>query len=179
MKGKKICMIGMYGVGKTSLVRRFLTDSFDERYLTTIGVKVDKKDVTVDGDLVTLSIWDVAGEDAMAQVKLSHLRGAHGYLLVADGLRRASLEKADELKKRIAEQLHAELPFALLINKADLRDQWEVQRTEVQAHRDAGWECYETSALHGDHVEAAFQSLARRMLAQDAHLKPDDDDDDE
>src|SRR6478736_3867693 len=76
---KKICMVGLYGVGKTSLVKRYVESIFDERYHTTIGVKIDKKDVVVDGRDVSLAIWDMAGEDEIAQVKLSHLRGASGY----------------------------------------------------------------------------------------------------
>ena len=78
---KKICMVGLYGVGKTSLVKRFVQSLFDDKYLTTIGVKVDRKDVDVEGRAVSLAIWDLAGEDEVAQVKTSHLRGASGYLL--------------------------------------------------------------------------------------------------
>src|SRR6478672_9470880 len=114
---KKICMVGLYGVGKTSLVKRYVESIFDERYHTTIGVKIDKKDVVVDGRDVSLAIWDMAGEDEIAQVRLSHLRGASGYLLVADGTRRASVDKALELRSRIEQQTGA-LPFVLVVNKA-------------------------------------------------------------
>src|SRR5258708_29384662 len=118
---KKIWLVGLFGVGKTSLVRRYVQRMFEDKYLTTIGVKIDKKDVNVDGQEVTLAIWDIAGEDDLAQARISHLRGASGYLLVADGTRRVSLDKAMELKQRI-EELLGTLPFLLVINKADLRD---------------------------------------------------------
>ena len=94
---KKICMVGACGVGKTSLVRRFVESIFDESYQTTIGVKIDKKDLELDGREVTLVIWDMAGEDEFAQVRASHLRGASGYLLVADGSRKSTLATSPEL----------------------------------------------------------------------------------
>ena len=75
---KKICMVGACGVGKTSLVRRFVESIFDESYQTTIGVKIDKKLLELDGREVTLVIWDLAGEDEFAQVREAHLRGAAG-----------------------------------------------------------------------------------------------------
>jgi GTPase SAR1 family protein len=127
---KKICMVGQFGVGKTSLVRRFVDSIFDERYLTTIGVKV------------------------------SHLRGASGYILVADGCRAASLAKAVELQKRVADQL-GPLPFVLVLNKADLRDRWEVQPASVSVD---SWPTFETSAKTGAGVEEMFLALARKLL---------------
>src|SRR5262252_7835425 len=103
MLKKKICMVGQFAVGKTSLVRRFVDSIFDERYHTTVGVKVDRKDVTIDARSVTLMLWDIAGEDDLAQLKVSHLRGASGYILVVDGCRAASFSKAVELQQRITQ----------------------------------------------------------------------------
>jgi signal recognition particle receptor subunit beta len=118
----------------------------------------------------------MAGEDEMAQVKVTHLRGASGYLLIADGCRKASLTKAIELRNRIEEHLGA-LPFLLVINKADLKDQWEVQPSDVEELRDQGWSAVEASAKTGDAVEEVFVTLARRMIAADASRAPADDDD--
>src|SRR5271169_679726 len=133
MLKKKICMVGEFGVGKTSLVRRFVDSMFDERYLSTVGVKIDRKDVTIGSETVTLMLWDLAGEDDLAQLRVSHLRGASGYILVADGCRATSLAKAVELQKRIAGQL-GPLPFVLVLNKADLRDRWEVKQSAVSEY---------------------------------------------
>ena len=85
----KICMLGTYAVGKTSLVRRALERSFDERYLTTIGVRTGTKTLHVDGRDVRLVVWDVHGEDELQSVKPWHVRDCAGYMLVADGTRRA------------------------------------------------------------------------------------------
>jgi hypothetical protein len=157
---KKICMVGGFGVGKTSLVRRFVSSIFDDRYLTTVGVKIDRKDVSIDGQSLTLMVWDLAGEDDLAELNVSHLRGASGYVLVADGCRAATLEKAAELQQRIRKTL-GPLPFVLVMNKADLRDQWEVQSTQLAQY---GWPTFETSAKAGTGVEEMFFGLGAALL---------------
>ena len=162
---KKICMVGLFGVGKTSLVRRFVDSIFDDRYLTTIGVKIDKKQVSVGGQDVNLMIWDLVGEDDFAQVRLSHLRGASGYLLVADGCRQASLDTAQSLYKRVTEAL-GPLPFILVVNKADLKERWEIQPAAIEALRKEGWTTVESSAKEGAGVEDIFLNLAERMLKE-------------
>jgi small GTP-binding protein len=164
---KKICMVGLYGVGKTSLVKRFVESIFDERYQTSVGVKIDRKDVTIGGRAVTLAIWDLAGEDELAEFRVSNVRGASGYILVADGLRQASLEKAFDLQKRI-EAVLGPLPFVLVLNKADLRQEWEIQPGAITGLRDDGWYTLETSAKSGDGVEEMFLALAKNMLDRDA-----------
>ena len=160
MLKKKICMVGQFGVGKTSLVRRFVESIFDERYLTTIGVKIDRKDVALGSESVTLMLWDLAGEDDLAQLNASHLRGASGYILVVDGCRAASFAKAVDLQQRIAGQLGA-LPFVLVLNKADLRDRWEVKDAAVA---ERGWPTFETSAKAGSGVEEMFLALAAKLV---------------
>ena len=159
---KKICMVGACGVGKTSLVRRFVESIFDESYQTTIGVKIDKKDLELDGREVTLVIWDMAGEDEFAQVRASHLRGASGYLLVADGSRKSTLATARSLEQRIRTAL-GPVPFILLVNKSDLVDEWESDDVLGELEQ-LGWPNIRTSAKSGVGVDAAFQQLVARML---------------
>ena len=160
MLKKKLCMVGAFGVGKTSLVRRFVDSIFDERYLTTVGVKIDRKDMNIDGKSLTLMLWDLAGEDDLAQLNVSHLRGASGYILVADGCRASTLEKAVELQQRVTQAL-GPLPFVLVVNKADLRDQWEVQNKRVAEY---SWPTFETSAKTGTGVEEMFVGLAGALI---------------
>ena len=154
---KKICMVGACGVGKTSLVRRFV-----ESYQTTIGVKIDKKRLELDGREVTLVIWDLAGEDEFAQVRESHLRGASGYLLVADGSRQSTLATARGLEQKIRATL-GPVPFILLVNKCDLLDEWESDDVLAEIEQ-LGWPNIRTSAKSGVGVDAAFQQLVARML---------------
>jgi GTPase SAR1 family protein len=81
---------------------------------------------------VELILWDLAGEDEFFQLRMSYIRGASGYLLVADGTRRATLEKALELNERIVGQV-GELPFVMLLNKSDLSADWELTEADLQS----------------------------------------------
>lgn len=160
---KKICMIGAFAVGKTSLVSRFVKSIFSEKYLTTVGVKIDKKLLNIGAQEMTLILWDLAGEDEFLQLRMSYLRGSAGYFLVADGTRRATLDKAMELQQR-AENEIGRAPFILLINKADLKSEWEIQDWEIAALTEKGWAVLETSAKTGANVEEAFQSIGEKMV---------------
>lgn len=160
---KKVCMAGSFAVGKTSLVRRYVESIFDKRYHTTIGVKIDKKQVDVNGQSVTLVLWDLAGEDELAQVRSSHVRGAAGIILVADGCRAGTLDTAIRLRERITSET-GPVPFILAINKADLATQWEIADCAIQSLSSSGWTCVKTSAKEGSGVEGLFLDLARKML---------------
>ncbi len=161
---KKVCMLGATGVGKTSLVSRFVTSIFSDKYLTTVGVKVDKKIVTVDGQDVTLLLWDIYGQDEFQTVRTSYLRGASGYLLVADGTRQLTLDTARELQST-AEGLIGPVPFLLVLNKNDLGDQWRVDDRALWKLAEAGWTILRTSAKTGAGVEEAFLKLTQKMVA--------------
>ena len=168
---KKICLLGGTGVGKTSLVAQFVHSIFSDKYLTTIGVKIDKKSVTVDQTQVELVIWDIYGHDDFQKLRSSYLRGASGYLFVADGTRRATLDTVDDLR-RLTEETAAGMPFVLAVNKADLRDQWQIEGAVIEERRHAGWQVIETSAKTGDLVEDAFATLARAMLVHIPQGRP-------
>ena len=75
---KKVCLIGSFATGKTSLVSRFVKSIFSEKYLTTVGVKVDKKDIDLGGQLARLILWDLHGEDELQALRTSDLRGSSG-----------------------------------------------------------------------------------------------------
>lgn len=158
---KKICMIGDFSVGKTSLVARFVRQTFSDKYLTTVGVKIDTKQVNLgDGREVKLILWDIAGTDVLNVTTASYLRGAAGYLLVVDGTRRPTWESALNLHKSVTAQL-GKKPFILLLNKADLKEQWEVEQALVEAQ---GWSSLLTSAKTGMGVEKAFLQLATQII---------------
>jgi len=161
---KKICMLGGFSVGKTSLVKRFVESVFSETYLTTVGVKIDKKTVDLGDRAVNLILWDVAGEDDISAVRMSYLRGCAGYVLVADGTRPSTLEVALSLRDRV-EADHGHLPFVLLLNKNDLQEQWAIASAQMDELRQAGWSVRSSSARTGDGVEDAFTELAVRVTA--------------
>ena len=163
MLQKKICMLGAFGVGKTSLVRRFVDTIFSDNYLTTVGVKLDKKTVTVGAETVNLILWDIAGEDDASAVRMSYLRGSAGYLLVADGTRAGTLEVARSIQTR-AEAEIGRMPFLLLVNKCDLRGEWTIPESVFEELAGLGWTVRYTSAKTGESVEAAFQELSERVV---------------
>ena len=162
---KKICMVGAFGVGKTSLVARYVHSIFSEKYQTTVGVKIDKKVVQSRGEEVTLVVWDLAGEDALTTVRPAQIRGASGYILVVDGLRRQTLETAIDLQRRVTEVLGS-VPFVCVLNKADVRETWEVHPGELEALVAQCWTVIETSAKTGAGVEELFQTLADAMMQE-------------
>jgi len=109
---KKICLLGGFGVGKTSLVSRFVHSIFSDKYLTTVGVKIEKKSLVLNEQELDLVIWDLYGEDDFQKVRMSYLRGASGYLLVADGTRRTTLDTAMSLHEAAVRTILHESPGA-------------------------------------------------------------------
>lgn len=159
---RKICLLGDFGVGKTSLVSRFVRNTFSERYMTTVGVKVDSKELQVDANPVKLVIWDIAGKSALDALNQTYLRGASGVMLVADGTREPTLRSALYLLMQ-AKSLLQEPAAVLLVNKFDLVDRWEIQPATLAELRKT-LPVFESSALTGDAVEAAFLELARQII---------------
>jgi small GTP-binding protein len=161
---KKICMLGAFAVGKTSLVQRYVSSLFSDRYLSTVGVKIDKKTLELDGTQVNLVLWDLAGEDEFQSVQLSYLRGAAGYLLVVDGTRKSTLDTGFAIRDRVVEEV-GDLPFVAVLNKSDLVAEWELDEGTVADLSSRGWRTVRTSAKNGTGVEEAFRSLAEAVLA--------------
>lgn len=163
MLQKKICMLGSFAVGKTSLVRRYVESIYSDAYHTTVGVKIDKKMVQVGQQEVTMVLWDLYGEDEFQKMRWSYARGASGYLLVADGTRRATFEKALALEEGVRQAVGA-LPFIFVLNKADLASSWEIDASMESQLAAEGWDVMRTSAKTGENVEAAFRKLTEKML---------------
>ncbi len=108
-------------------------------------------------------IWDLAGEDEFLQFRPSYLRGSSGYLLVADGTRRATLDAAVRMQQR-ARNTIGDVPFVLMLNKSDLADEWEVAERTVEALSRRGWTWLKASAKTGAGVEEAFLTLVAKMM---------------
>lgn len=160
---KKICMLGGFAVGKTSLTSRFVHSIFSDKYLTTVGVKIEKKAVDLGQTTVELIVWDLYGEDEFQKTRASYLRGASGYLLVVDGTRPATLETALGLHD-LAQRTIGRVPFVLLANKTDLSAQWQLDEGALAKLAERGWQVVRTSAKTGAGVPEAFSDLARAML---------------
>ena len=159
---KKVCMVGPFAVGKTSLVRRFVESIFSDAYLTTIGVKISKKVLSHNDDQVQLMIWDIEGADVFTELKPSYLRGAAGVLLVLDGTRPKSIDMATDLSKVLKEQLPG-VPVVGLLNKSDLSYEWKISESDIEGVEQLGINVIKTSAKTGENVELAFQKMVERM----------------
>jgi small GTP-binding protein len=161
---KKICMLGASGVGKTSLVQRFVKSIYSEKYHSTIGVKIDKKTFSVYGEDVTLLLWDLQGEDSEHKIRPSFLRGASGFFVVVDLTRHDTLVTAFSIQQMVQHEV-GDLPFYVLFNKNDLPNEITVTEEEIEnMQKSYGWNILRTSAKTGEKIEQAFYELAELML---------------
>jgi small GTP-binding protein len=165
---KKVCLLGAFAVGKTSLTDRFVTSTFCERYRTTVGVRIQKGTVSLSDQSLDLLIWDLAGEDEFVVLRPAYLRGSSGYILVADGTRPETLTRAIDLQRR-AEEALGRTPFVLMMNKIDLSDDWAVDDAMLESVTQRGWSIFRTSAKTGQGIEQAFTGLARYMCYGENH----------
>ncbi|GHU05449.1 GTP-binding protein [Betaproteobacteria bacterium] len=163
MISKKVCMIGAFSVGKSALVGRFVHSIFSDQYLSTVGVKISKKTISLDAEDVTMVLWDMEGKDDFADVHMSYLRGAMGFFAVADGTRKETLIMALHLRK-LARETAGEVPSIILINKADMEEDWEITDDQLASLEVSGIRIIKTSAKTGHGVEEAFTALANAML---------------
>jgi small GTP-binding protein len=164
---KKICMLGSFAVGKTSLVQRFVQSTYSDRYHSTIGVKIDKKPISVGDVALSFMLWDIQGDDGTRKVQMSYLRGASGYLLVVDGTRGETVQTAVTLQRTVEDTL-GRIPFVCVLNKVDLADMWEIDETLLRDLGARGWPLHRTSAKTSEGVEDAFRALARQIVSPSA-----------
>ncbi|MFN7914279.1 MAG: Rab family GTPase [Vicinamibacterales bacterium] len=163
---KKVCLLGAFATGKTSLVARFVRSVFSEKYLTTVGVMIERKTVATNAGDVNLILWDLHGEDEFQKVRASYLRGTAGLLFVVDGTRRDTLERALLLyeESRIA---IGPVPGVFALSKCDLVDAWELTDDDLRRLETAGCTWIRTSAKTGEGVELAFARLVAGMVGHD------------
>lgn len=160
---KKVCMVGAFATGKTSLVARFVKGIYSEKYQTTLGVKIDKKQVSVSEQTLTLMLWDIYGEDEFQKVRMSYLRGAAAYLLVVDGTRYDSLKVGLQLKNQVNKVI-GDIPFVVVINKHDLQAQWEISAEDISTLRKDNLSVLCTSAKDNTGVEDCFIEVANKIV---------------
>ncbi len=175
----KVCLVGEKAVGKTSLIRRYVLNMFDDRYITTIGTKVSKKEVTLydaEEDVqirMDMTIWDIMGEKGFRELlKDAYFYGANGILAIADVTRRKTLEELDDWIDGVM-RVCGRVPTLVAVNKADLVNQTQFDEKEVGQFAKAFDSRYVyTSAKTGQNVEEAFKILGRAVLADIAKAKP-------
>ncbi len=166
----KICLVGEAAVGKTSLIRRYVEDSFDDRYISTLGSKVSLKRIWLTPRKepskqleVQLSIWDLIGERSyLDSLHQGYLRGAQGLIAVCDVTRYSTFEALDQWIPA-ALQISGDVPIGLVVNKVDLKDQvmllYDENEPQEKAEKYGGFATW-ASAKSGDNVNPVFGRLA-------------------
>ncbi|MBZ8182096.1 MAG: Rab family GTPase [Oscillatoria sp. PMC 1051.18] len=169
---KKICLVGDFSVGKTSLIRRFVDRQFSDRYLSTVGVKISRKSVEVPApegtgnQQVQLIVWDIEGQTKFKAIAPSYLQGAKGAIIVADVTRSETIENL---------QQHLDLFFSvcpkglavIALNKLDLVSEEELEAQFKLVHfpeQPQVIAAHTTSAKTGKDVDEIFHKLAYNML---------------
>jgi small GTP-binding protein len=164
MLQKKICMVGVFGTGKTCLVQRFVHSIFSPKYLSTVGVKIDRKDVEAGGQSIRLMLWDLEGRDEKYDINPSYLRGSHGLIYVVDGTRRETFDQMFEIRE-LATRSIGEVPSVVALNKVDLTDEWKLSPDDDGTLAQRGLHSVRTSAKNGQGVEDVFNWLAQAAVS--------------
>jgi small GTP-binding protein len=134
---KKVCMLGAFAAGKTSLVSRYVRNTFSEKYLTTVGVRIERTTVRAGSHELDLILWDLHGEDEFQRLRASYLRGASGCILVVDRTRISTLDTAIRLRQDVTAAL-GDVPCLYVINKSDLEAESAVEDHALTDLRKSG-----------------------------------------
>ena len=158
----RVTMLGDSAVGKTSLISQFLTQNFDENYLTTIGKdKLEKKVVMEDGNEIKLIIWDTAGQERFHSIATSTIKGSQGIILTFDLTKKSTFKSLDAWLNDIKENSN-EVPVVIFGNKCDLFEKYEVENEEAKKFaKDHNLQYFETSAKQNVNVQEGFNAIAK------------------
>jgi small GTP-binding protein len=165
----RITMLGDSAVGKTSLISQFLTQNFDENYLTTIGKdKLEKKVVMEDGNEIKVIIWDTAGQERFHSIATSTIKGSQGIVLTFDLTKKSTFKSLDAWLNDIKENSN-EVPVVIFGNKCDLFENYEIENEDAKKFaKDHNLQYFETSAKQNVNVQEGFNSIAK--LAYEKYL---------
>lgn len=166
MNYKKVCILGTRAVGKSSLIRRFLSGKFSDGYSATVGANIEKIVLDIDTDKVQLMLWDIQGADQAGQVFTHYLKGASAIIYVVDGTRLNTLEAAMEFRKVAENHLGGKPPSIMLFNKSDLAEHWEISSEMINDVESDGIFALLTSANEGSGVNTAFNLITRVLLGK-------------
>ena len=160
MTSKKVILAGSFGVGKTSLFNQFIHNKFDDKYLTTIGVKVNKKEIDVDGRKLSILLWDIAGEVYQDKVPITYFLGASGVIYVFDLSRPTTFENIGKDLEYLESILEGGV-IHIVGNKKDLVT--EEKLLEIRESLAVPFDIA-TSAKTGENVEQLFLDMGRQLI---------------
>ena len=167
-----MCLIGDFGVGKTSLIKRFVDGQFSDKYLSTVGVKVSRKNISVSVDNglnndLQLLIWDLEGHTKFKAIAPSYLQGARGALVVADVSRPETVDRIPE-HLELFNSVNPQGSIIVALNKVDLIDPEKVVKifeSTQSLYQERVLSIYQTSAKTGAYVDKMFEQLAVSMTS--------------
>ncbi len=166
---KKIILVGDGGVGKTSLIRRYVVDKFDDKYIATIGSKITAKELQIDMEWqvfdLKLQIWDILGQRGFSRLQSASFRGSDGAFLVVDITKKESLKSLETYWIPQLRGIVGSIPLVILANKSDLIEyaEFNVKELEIFASNYKA-QFYLTSARNGENVKRAFNVLGKKLL---------------
>ncbi|KAL6066515.1 Ras-related protein Rab7 [Balamuthia mandrillaris] len=169
----KIVVLGDSGVGKTSLLIRYVENKFTVNTKSTIGANFLSKDVEVGEQIATCQIWDTAGQERFQGLGTAFYRGSDGVIFVFDVTNRKSFEELNQWREafliQVGQEGNTEFPMLILANKVDMEEKRVVSRKELEKwcqQEGGGLSWMETSAKDGKNVEAAFEKVASLVVAR-------------
>ncbi len=162
----KIIVLGEYNVGKTSIINRFVSNSFDNNIQNTINTNISTKRIIVDNKtIVNLNIWDTAGEEKYRTVTKQFYKDSHGALIIYDITKKETFEKINSWLNELSELSPPDIIIFIIGNKNDLNQKREVNFNETKIFSENNHiSVYEVSAKNGNNVDAVFQVLSNKIF---------------
>ena len=169
----KILVLGDPSVGKSCFLIRYTEDTFQDVYLSTIGMDCKYKDVILEEDKsIRLQIWDTAGQDRFRSITKNLYKGAAGIMLIYDITNRNTFDNVKKWVNSIKEEVTSKVVIILVGNKIDLEKKRQVQTDEgEQIAEEFDMPFFECSALTGENINSAFETLAKKLVEVKAKAK--------
>ena len=163
----KLIVVGDTGVGKTNLIRRYISDTFSANTKATVGVELFTKTFRVNNDIVKLEIWDTAGQERYKSITSAYYKGSRGALIVYDITRESTFSNVDKWINEVKEKSKNYLKMMIIGNKLDLSDQREVDiKTALDVAQKENLPLLETSALEMTNIQKAFKIILKEMYKE-------------
>ena len=164
IKQKKIILIGNFSVGKTSLIRRYVDNSFDDKYISTIGVKISKKSISIEDEEMLLLVWDIEGAlDKVRRVNKTYIKGAHAAIIVTD-VTSEEIEETINIHLNDLYDVTGEIPVMIAFNKIDKNENFQMDITSLQNNYPSLIGSCLTSAKNSLNVNTLFKLLANELV---------------
>ena len=163
----KLIILGDSGVGKTNIIQRYISDTFNTETRATVGVEFFVKNYRVNNDIIKLEIWDTAGQERYKSITSAYYKGSRGALIVYDITRTITFEDIEKWKNEINEKVKGSLKLMLIGNKCDLKDERKVSIEEaLEKAKLLNIPLMETSALDSTNIQKAFESILKEMYKE-------------